>query len=155
MVIPFSRSRSILSSKLRFHVTLFDCTGHLEQAIGERAFAVINVSDNTKISNVVLIHYSIFIGFKIILRNLLITGRASSSPNNDDIPKWTNSTGAAIKKNLAPSVVKPLSKFDKGTMLTIINAVRTVKPVTDNILAIPFRKNSIKYFCIFKSNYSH
>jgi len=38
---------------LRGHVAFRDCAGELEQAVGKRRFAMINMSNNTKISNVV------------------------------------------------------------------------------------------------------
>jgi hypothetical protein len=41
---------------LRLHLTRLQCTGELEEAIGQRRLAMIDVGDDRKVTNVALVH---------------------------------------------------------------------------------------------------
>ena len=55
-MMPRSRSRSIASSDLRFHLAGLQRPGELQEAVGQRRLAVIDVRDDREVTNVLRVH---------------------------------------------------------------------------------------------------
>ena len=51
MVMPRSRSKSIESSKLRLHVPHLNGASQLQDAVGQRRLAVVDVGDDAKVAS--------------------------------------------------------------------------------------------------------
>jgi hypothetical protein len=47
--------------QLGFHGTFLNGTGQLQQPVGQRRFAMVNMRDDTKITDVVLLHWDKYI----------------------------------------------------------------------------------------------